>query len=339
MPPAVRRAARWTRFSRRSSAVSSTPSTRPDGRQDDPHVKPPSVDGLLVVNKPVGPSSHDVVVVARRSLGISRVGHTGTLDPQASGVLPLVLGQATRLARYLSSSDKEYIATLRFGVVSDTRDRMGRVVASTSALPTIDQIDAALEGFRGTFRQTPPAFSAKMVDGERSYARARAGKPVEAAAVAVTVHALELVAFDPPFARLRVQCSAGFYVRSLAHDLGQAVGSGAVLDALVRTEAAGLTLDTAIPFETLVGASRRELRDHVRPMEALLTHLPTVHLTPQGVEWARHGRDLGPAQCVAPLGATAPLVRLIAPDGRLIGLADRGKMPGFLHAAVVFSYN
>lgn len=297
------------------------------------------MDGVLVVHKPVGPSSHDIVVVARRSLKISRIGHTGTLDPQASGVLPLVLGQATRLAQHLTGSDKEYVATVRFGVVSSTYDAAGEITETDAPLPTADDIAAALAQFRGTFAQTPPVFSAKMVDGERSYVRARAGKPIQAAPVQVTVRAIELLSFEPPLARVQVRCSAGFYVRSLAHDLGQALGCGAALDGLVRTEAAGFRLDAALPFASLVSAPREDLRRHVRPMEALLTDMPGAELTAEGVEWARHGRDLGPRQLVHPLATLPPLARLLGPDGRLVGLADRGKMPGFLHPTVVFSYN
>jgi tRNA pseudouridine55 synthase len=288
------------------------------------------MDGVLVVHKPVGPSSHDIVVVARRSLGISRIGHTGTLDPQASGVLPLVLGQATRLAQHLTGSDKEYVATLRFGAVSTTYDAAGAITTCDAPLPTAAAIADVLPRFRGTFAQTPPAFSAKMVAGERSYVHARAGRPVQAAAVTVTVHALDLLAFEPPIARVRVRCSAGFYVRSLAHDVGAAVGCGAFLDGLIRTEAAGFTLEAAMPFEMLVQAPRAELRARVQPMWTWPT---------KAWEWARHGRDLGPRQLQRPLAPVPPLVRLIGPGGRLVGLADRGKMPGFLHPAVVFSYN
>jgi tRNA pseudouridine55 synthase len=297
------------------------------------------MDGVLVVHKPVGPSSHDIVVVARRALGLSRIGHTGTLDPQASGVLPLVIGQATRLAQHLTGSDKEYMATLRFGVVSDTYDAAGEIGATGAGIPSADAIRDALPTFRGTYDQTPPVFSAKMVDGERSYVRARAGKPVLSPAVSVTVHTLELLAFDAPVARLRVRCSAGFYVRSLAHDLGQALGAGALLEALVRTEAAGFTLDDAVAFERVVQAPRAELLADIRPMEVLLTAVPAVTLTEEGMDWVRHGRELGPRQTVRPPGVLPPFVRLLAPDGRLLGLADRGKTPGFLHPAVVFRYN
>jgi tRNA pseudouridine55 synthase len=297
------------------------------------------MDGVLVVAKPVGPSSHDIVAVARRSLGISRIGHTGTLDPQASGVLPLVVGQATRLAQHLTGSDKEYLATFRFGLATTTYDVAGEVVARSERFPDVAGLEAALAEFRGTFAQVPPVFSAKMVDGERSYARARAGKPIESPAVPVTVHALELIAFAPPSAQLRVRCSAGFYVRSLAHDLGQRLETGAILEALVRTEAAGFRLDEALPFETLASGPRAELREQIRPMTALLTEVPAAELTPEGVEWARHGRELGPRQLVRPLPVVPVMTRLIGPDGRLLGLADRGKLPGFLHPTVVFSYN
>lgn len=302
-------------------------------------MKTANLDGVLVVDKPVGPSSHDIVVVARRSLGTGRVGHTGTLDPQASGVLPLVLGQATRLAQHLTGSDKEYEATVRFGLITDTRDAAGEVVESSGRVPSVDAIRLALPRFRGTFDQTPPAYSAKMVDGERSYVRARAGKPVVSPPIAVTAYTVEMQAFDPPLARLRVRCSAGFYVRALAHDLGQAVGTGAILERLVRTEAAGFTLERALSFETLVRAPREALRDRVQPMETLLTALPAAELTHEGTTWARHGRELGPRQLVRALTPLPPLVRLIAPDGRLVGLADRAKTPGFLHPTVVFSYN
>jgi tRNA pseudouridine55 synthase len=302
-------------------------------------VKATHVHGVLVVDKPAGPSSHDIVVIARRSLGTARVGHTGTLDPHASGVLPLVVGQATRLAQHLTSSDKEYEATVRFGLVTDTRDAAGEVIASSGLVPTTEAIERGLERFRGTFEQTPPVYSAKMVAGERSYVRARAGKPVASQAIAVTAYALELLRFDPPCARLRVRCSAGFYVRSLAHDLGEAVGTGAILEHLVRTAAAGFTLEHAVPFEMLVTAPRADLRARVLAMETLLTNLPGVELTADGMSWARHGRELGPRQFVRPLVSGPSLVRLIAPDGRLVGLADRAKTPGFLHPTVIFSYN
>jgi tRNA pseudouridine55 synthase len=297
------------------------------------------IDGVLVVNKPVGPTSHDVVICARRSLGVSRVGHTGTLDPQASGVLPLVLGQATRLAQHLTASDKEYEATIRFGIVTDTHDAAGVVMRDTGAVPPLADMEAALRRFLGTFEQTPPLYSAKMVGGERSYVRARSGKPIQPQPVSVTVYALELVSLEGAYARVRVRCSAGFYVRALAHDLGEALGVGAILEGLVRTEAAGFGLADSLSLEDLVTAPRIELRNRVRPIEALLADIPSAPLTAEGVRWARHGRELGPSELTAPLAQIPVLVRMVGPDGRVIGLAERSKMPGFLHPAVVFSYN
>jgi tRNA pseudouridine55 synthase len=302
-------------------------------------VKAEPLHGVLVVHKPVGPSSHDVVAVARRSLGISRIGHTGTLDPQASGVLPLVLGQATRLAQHLTASDKEYEATVRFGVVTDTCDASGVVIESSGEVPEPADLEAALPRFRGTFEQTPPAYSAKMIGGDRSYVHARAGKPLRSPAVTVTTHLVELLAFEPPLARLRVRCSAGFYVRSLAHDLGEALGTGAILEHLVRTEAAGFRLTEAVAFETLVRETRPELRRLVLAMETLLTELPAVSLTEEGLTWARQGRDLGPAQVQALPAPPPPLARLFGPDARLIGLAQPSKTHGLLHPSVIFSYN
>lgn len=292
-----------------------------------------------MVDKPVGPTSHDVVVCARRALGVSRIGHTGTLDPQASGVLPLVVGQATRLAQHLSASDKEYVATIRFGVTTDTYDAAGTVIEQRDGTPSAAELSAALARFSGRFEQTPPAFSAKMVDGERSYARARAGEAVQPNPVAVTVHALDVLSFDGRSARVRVRCSAGFYVRSLAHDLGEHLGMGAILDALVRTEAAGFRVEDAWPFASLVTATREAVRAAVRPMASLLPEVPGVVLTPQGVEWARHGRVVPPRLIVGDAAAAVPLVRLLGTDGQLVGLGTREGATGLLQPAVIFSYN
>lgn len=294
-------------------------------------------DGVLVVHKPAGPTSHDVVICARRSLGVSRIGHTGTLDPQASGVLPLVIGQATRLAAHLTKSDKEYIATVRFGIETDTHDTGGTTVRASGATPSVADLQTALRRFVGVITQTPPLYSAKFVGGERSYVRARSGKPLQPSPVTVTAHHLELLTFDGARATIRICCSAGFYVRSLARDLGQALGVGAILEELERTEAAGFTLSEAVPFRTLVTSPRAELWFAVKPIEGLLPEIPSASLTSEGVRWARHGRELGPHELSTPLAAIPDLVRMLAPDGRMIGLAERSNRPGFLHPAVVFS--
>ena len=208
------------------------------------------MDGLIVVDKPEGPSSHDVVARVRQALGERRVGHTGTLDPLATGVLPLVLGRATRLARFITADVKRYRATIRLGWATTTHDRLGEALAPrvTPEGLTREAVDRALDRFRGTFLQTPPAFSAKKLAGTRAYDLARRGQPVTPAPTLVTVHDLTLVSFDRDLVVVDVIGSAGFYVRSLAHDLGTGFEVGAHLTALRRTAAGALTERDALPL-------------------------------------------------------------------------------------------
>ncbi len=282
-----------------------------------------TIDGVLVINKPVGPTSHDIVACARRALATSRVGHTGTLDPNASGVLPLVLGRATRLAQFLSGREKEYLATVRFGVSTDTYDAAGAVVSDRGRVPAMAELETALDGFRGTFEQVPPPHSAKKVEGVRAYTRARAAAPVALKPVAVTVTRLELLGLEGADLRLHVECSAGFYVRSLAHDLGQALGTHALLAALTRTRAGMFGLDRAVDLATLTERPQAALQV-LFPMDGLLPELSSVQLTADGAERARHGQALGPEHLAAGLPATVTIVRLLDPAGHLIGLARPG---------------
>jgi tRNA pseudouridine55 synthase len=305
-----------------------------------------SVDGVLVIDKSEGPTSHDVVAVARRALGNSRIGHTGTLDPMATGVLPLVIGRATRLAQFLTAGRKEYEATIRFGVITETYDRSGTVTARSDARPTRDELEVALTRFTGSFSQTPPAYSAKSIDGTRAYERARkhGAAAVQPSPVTVSVQRLELVAFDSETARLIVEASAGFYVRSLAHDLGAVLGTGAVLDALRRTRSGGFGLDQAIRYDELVRGGRESLLGRLVPFDRLLSDWPSVTLDATAVDRVRHGLDVGPFRLkgfggVVCDGAAAPqenIVRLVDEQGRLIALGKAAGMPGYLHAAVVF---
>jgi tRNA pseudouridine55 synthase len=255
-----------------------------------------SADGVLVIDKSEGPTSHDVVAVARRALGISRIGHTGTLDPMATGVLPLVIGRATRLAQFLTAGRKEYEATIRFGVTTETYDRAGAVTARSDRRPTRGDLDAALSRFIGSFSQTPPAFSAKSLDGERAYDRARkqGAAAVQPRPVTVSVHRLELLSFDAETARLLVEAGAGFYVRSLAHDLGAVLGTGAVLEALRRTRSGGFGLDEATRYDELVRIGRESLLGRLVPFDRLLGDRPSVTLDATGVDRVRHGLDVGP---------------------------------------------
>jgi tRNA pseudouridine55 synthase len=301
-------------------------------------------DGVLVVDKPEGPTSHDVVTLTRRVLGVSRIGHTGTLDPMATGVLPLVIGRATRLAQFLTASDKSYEATIAFGRTTDTYDARGREVSSSAERPTRDRLETAIEKFRGTFCQTPPAFSAKNIDGERSYELARksvrrggsAEPPARPKAVTVVVHALDVASFASEATTLTVTVSAGFYVRSLAHDLGEALGCGAVLVALRRTRSGEFGLEAAVPLAEVLQSKREDLATRIVPMSALLHDLPAVTLRGAStVERLKNGVEMGPGDLVAPLGEPSAIVRLMGPDGDLVGLAKPAKTPGFLHGWVV----
>ena len=316
------------------------------------------MDGLLVVDKPAGPTSHDVVARVRRALRERRVGHTGTLDPAATGVLPLVVGRATRLAQFLSGSDKSYEAVIRFGFSTDTGDAQGRALGVQCAIvsPSRDAIDAALDAFRGEFLQQPPAFSAKKIDGKRSHKLARARPPDLRATpdlpdpVSVTTHAIDVVSTDGDTATLRVDCSAGFYIRSLAHDLGERLGVGAHLVALRRTRSGTLTLADAVGL----AAIEREpdvATGRVIPLAKMLPGLAPVVLTSDGVRKAIHGRELGPGDCVSGFanrdsglarpsesGTAAPesrLYRLLDPAGQLVAIARPATAAGLLHPSVV----
>jgi len=304
------------------------------------------MDGLLVVDKPSGPTSHDVVARMRRVLREKRIGHTGTLDPMATGVLLLVLGKATRLATFLSASDKSYDAVVRLGFATDTADAHGRPLgpASEGPLPSRAAIDAALDAFRGTFMQQPPAFSAKKIDGQRSHALARAraraadlpAPPALPAPARVTTHRLEIVSIEADTVTLRVDCSAGFYVRSLAHDLGERLGVGAHLAALQRTRNGGVTIDQAVDLETAERDPQRAAA-MVVPLAGMLLHLASVVLTDEGVRRAVHGRDLGPGDTASgePFALSAQPVRLVDKRGGLVAIAWALTAGGLLHPSVV----
>lgn len=291
--------------------------------------------GVLVVDKPAGPTSHDVVAVVRRAFRGAKVGHTGTLDPFATGVLPVVIGRATRLARYLAGADKEYDALVRLGRSTDTFDVTGRVVYEAPegfARPSPAELAGVLAHYRGCWMQTPPAYSAKMAGGVRAYEQARRGEAVELAPVPVTVEAIDLLSFDGPLVRFRLVASAGFYVRALAQDLGERLGTGATLEGLRRVRSGPFGLDSAVTLDTVV---RSEAGPRLLPLEALLTEWPAAVLTPTGAEWVAHGRAIGPAQCAGPLREPPGVrIRLVGPDGSLLAVGESGA-GGLLHPSVV----
>jgi len=291
--------------------------------------------GVLVIDKPAGPTSHDVVAVVRRAFRGAKVGHTGTLDPFATGVLPIVIGRATRLARFLTGADKEYDALVRLGRSTDTYDVTGRVVYEAPEgfpLPSPAAVAEVLLGYLGSWMQTPPAYSAKQADGVRAYAQARRGRAVELAPVPVRVEALDLLSVDGPLVRLRLVSSAGFYVRALAQDLGERLGTGATLEGLRRLRSGSFGLADAVTLDAVV---RSEAGSRVVPLDALLTDWPAAVLTAEGVDWVAHGRAVGPGQCVGPLAARSGTpVRLVGPDGSLLAVGEPGP-GGVLHPAVV----
>jgi tRNA pseudouridine55 synthase len=292
------------------------------------------MDGVLVIDKPQGLTSHDVVVWARRTLREPRIGHTGTLDPLATGVLPLACGSATRLVQFLGASDKDYTAEIRFGLTTDTYDVTGEEVGRSDVAPTRAAIEAALRSWQGEHFQAPPPFSAKKIGGRRAYALARARTPVQPEPVGVRVTRLALERLDGPVATLAMTCSAGFYVRSLAHAVGEEVGAGACLQALRRTRSGEFSLDRAVTMEE-VHRAPSEAVQRMTPMAALLPHVPRVMLTAEGRARVSHGREVSAGHASGAFPESPDWVRLIGPDGALVALARRGTTEGSLHPAVV----
>ena len=235
-------------------------------------------EGVLPVDKPSGPTSHDVVAAARRGLGVRRVGHTGTLDPFASGLLLLCVGRTTRIAEYLLALDKEYVAVARLGLATDTEDAEGETVAEADPgrLAALErgEVEAVLGRFRGAIRQVPPIYSAKKVGGVPMHRRVRRGEEVAPEARTVTVHELALVSWAPPRCTLRVRCSSGTYVRALARDIGEALGVGAHLSALRRTAIGSFEVQDALPLDALADPARVAAA-RIDPVRAL-GHLPRI---------------------------------------------------------------
>ena len=248
----------------------------------------PTLDaGLLIVDKPVGPTSHDVVDRIRRLSGLRRVGHTGTLDPMASGVLVLCLGWTTRLSEYYTGHDKRYRAGIRLGIETDTYDAAGEILESRPVTADQESITAALAQFRGRTLQRPPAYSAVRKEGKRAHSLARKGQTVELEPRPVEFFHLELEQCAPPELTLDAHCSSGTYIRSLAHDLGAALGCGAHLASLVRTVCGPFAIAQATPLETL--EADPDWRRHLLKSETGLAHLPVLELTEEEARLLRSG--------------------------------------------------
>ncbi len=252
------------------------------------------VSGVLVIDKPVGMTSHDVVQIVRRGTGIRRAGHTGTLDPRASGVLVVLVGPAVRLSEYVSASDKRYQATLRFGTSTDTYDAEGSVTSHQSIDDTSEEkFESLLENYTGEILQTPPPYSAVKVKGRRSYDQARKGEEVKLEPRKIKVYSLEVLEWAPPEAVLDVYCSSGTYVRSLAHDLGNDMGTGAYLIGLRRTKSGRFTLRDAVPLRQIQDAFiTGEWSQYLIPAAEALGDWPYITLVGDEVETVRHGHRL-----------------------------------------------
>lgn len=248
--------------------------------------------GVVPVDKPEGPTSHDVVSRARRALGTRRIGHTGTLDPFASGLLLLCVGRATRLAEFLTGLDKSYEAVAVLGVATDTEDRDGRVISTSQDWRELSrrQVLEAMSSLKGTILQTPPRYSAKKLGGEPAHRRVRRGEEVELAPRRVIVHELELVDFSPPLVRFTVTCSSGTYIRSLARDLGVSLAVGAHLSYLRRTAIGPHSAGDAISAEELENGDRVR-QAWIEPLAAM-AHLPRLQLAPAQAADVRLGRPV-----------------------------------------------
>ncbi|RAQ98059.1 tRNA pseudouridine(55) synthase TruB [Thermogemmatispora tikiterensis] len=251
------------------------------------------MDGILNINKPVGLTSHDVVARVRRLLRQQRVGHAGTLDPLASGVLPVCVGLATRVADYLSESGKAYQAEIVLGVETDTYDREGQVL-NTQPVPDVsrEQIESLLRTFIGPQLQVPPPYSAIKLQGEPAYRRARAGESLKLEARPVVIERLVLLAWEKPRLQLEIECSKGTYIRSLAHDLGQRLGCGAYLSALLRTRSGPLTLQESITLEQLDEAlASGNLERYLLPLDIALQHYPALVVDAKTLQRVLHGNS------------------------------------------------
>ena len=302
------------------------------------------MDGVIVVDKPQNITSHDVITRVRRSLGIRRVGHIGTLDPMATGVLPLVIGQATRLASLLAVGPKIYEGLIKLGVSTDTYDITGKVVTDSQNKsdsgpvrpPTEKTIEEAVARFSGTFMQIPPLFSAKKIKGVRAYRLARRQQPVTPDAVKVTVHGLDILDVTETHIRCRVSCEPGFYMRSLAHDLGSSLGCGGCLEKLRREQSGDFRLPQSMPLNTLENMHAERLAgNHLLSMSNLLPGLPRLVVTANGQKRASHGNDLSRSDILsADREWGAEPVRLFSELGQLLAIA-KGDEALILHPMIV----
>jgi len=280
------------------------------------------VDGVLLLDKPVGLSSNDALIKAKRVLNAKKAGHTGTLDPFATGLLPLCFGEATKFSQDLLEADKTYEATVHLGIVTTTGDTEGEAVETREVDVTPEQIEAALARFRGPINQVPPMYSALKRDGKALYEYAREGIVLEREARPVTIHALSLVEYAAPFLKIRVTCSKGTYVRVLGEDIGAALGCGAHLNALRRIEVGALDVTGMITLDALL--AHPDPLSLLRPVDALLSTFPSVELTAELARRFLQGQRLALGKEAIEVPQQQGRVRIYH-DGRLLGTGQLGE--------------
>jgi len=287
--------------------------------------RPIPIDGILNIDKPADWTSHDVVARVRRLLQQKRVGHAGTLDPLAIGVLPICLGQATRMVEYLSANGKAYRATIVFGVETTTYDAEGEIVAASDLPPTLDRdaIAAVLPEFLGEIQQVPPIYSALKRQGKPLYALARAGVILELEPRPVRIDVLDIVSWEAPMLVLDIVCGKGTYIRSLAHDLGQRLGSGAHMAGLIRTRVGSFCREDALPLDDLAAAvADGTWKEHLFAADEALLHWSAAILAPTSEQRLRTGQRLHFAASTTAAATEAPqrLLRAYSVDGRFLGI-------------------
>ncbi|MYA19865.1 MAG: tRNA pseudouridine(55) synthase TruB [Chloroflexi bacterium] len=300
----------------------------------------PALSGFLNIDKPPDMTSFDVVRVVRRAARLRRVGHAGTLDRPATGVLPVALGPSTRLIDTLMDARKRYRATVTLGVETDTYDAAGEVQAHCDASGvTRAEVEDALEAFRGDLLQTPPAFSAVKLDGERAWRAARRGEQPQLEPRPVTVYDLTLGACEPPELEIEVECSKGFYMRSLAHDLGESLGVGGHLASLSRTAVGPFRLEDAVALDDAVLMLEGGLSDEVvHAPDAVLHEWSAVILGKRSIALARQGRDVRPRPIDGrPPARVGVKARGYGAHGKLVALLECGPIPGVWHPYRVFA--
>lgn len=279
----------------------------------------PLMNGLIIIDKPSGMTSHDVVSIVRRATGERSIGHLGTLDPMATGVLPLLLGKYTRLAQFFSQAEKHYTGTIRFGFATDTFDAEGEPTTASAALAqSLDDLRILASRFHGSIDQVPPIYSAKKINGVPAHKLARAGKDVPVKPARIVIHSFELTSLRGEVAEFSMHVSAGGYVRSVAHELGEVAGCGAHLATLRRTQAGVFSLASALTLDELKTLTPREIEARLPHPRTLLPEMPSVVVDEQTAGRVRNGMQVNVAEF-----SSAPLIKLFSGPRDLLAIAQR----------------